>query len=498
MHGGDDRQVTPPAPMRYLVLAACSLAACTSLQQPMVPTGADAVPAAWQGAAVVGTPTDLIDWWTRLGDPALPPLVAEALAQGTDVAAAQARLRQARAARDLGAAGLRPSIGSSASAKASQNEGQAHSQLWSAGLDASWELDLWGGGAAGLRAAEATLQASTLSLAQTRVVVAAEVATSLVALRGAQTRQAIAERNLTSQQQTLQIVMWRQEAGLVTALDVAQARTTVEQTRAQIPALRSSAEQSMHALSVLTGRAPGALASTLVAAGSTQPLAPETLMLAMPAEVLRQRPDVQSAERQLVAAAARVEQSDAARLPSLSLGGSLGLSALRASSLASGAGVASLLASVSLPVFDFGRLQAQVQQQEAARDEAAASYRATVLAALQEVEDNLVALAAGRGQLTAQQAAAEAAREAADLAVQRYRSGLVDFQSVLSSQRTQLSAEDSVAVTLTSLATSQVRLFKALGGGWTPDSAPGAADDPAAPIATPQATVRQTTATAAN
>jgi NodT family efflux transporter outer membrane factor (OMF) lipoprotein len=317
-----------------------------------------------------------------------------------------------------------------------------------------------------VRAADATLQARALTLAQTRVSVAAEVALSLLQLRGTQAREAIARRNLASQQQTLQIVQWRAEAGLVTQLDVEQARTAVEQTRAQLPALQSSAAQAMNALAVLTGRAPGSLNAELAAPGPL-PAAPPDLVLAIPAEVLRQRPDVQAAERQLTAAAARVDEADAARLPSLSLSGSIGLNALSLGALGSGAGVASLLAGVSLPVFDAGRLRAQVQAQEAARDEATIAWRAAVLTALQEVEDALVSLRATREQLAAQQTAAASARVAATLAEQRYRSGLVDFQNVLQSQRTLLSAEDGVAATSTTLATAHVRLYKALGGGWS-------------------------------
>ena len=470
----DDRLWSWLAPARRAIglALAAGLGACASLTGPAAPPSADLAPAAWSAPSPAGPATGLAVWWTRFGDPALPPLVDQALQAGTDVATAQARLRQARAARELAAAGLQPRVSGSGSAQGSWRDGSGSSESWRAGLDASWEMDLWGAGAAGLRAAEAGAQASALTLAQTRVAVAAEVALTLLQLRGTQAREAIARRNLASQQQTLQIVQWRHEAGLVTALDVEQARTSVEQTRAQIPALRTSATQAMNALAVLTGRAPGALQAELAAHddAAPRPAAPADLALAIPAEVLRRRPDVQAAERQLVAAAARVEQTDAGRLPSLSLGGSIGLSALTLSGLGSGAGVASLLTSVSLPVFDAGRLQAQVRQQEAARDEAAVAYRATVLAALQDVEDALVSIAGTREQLAAQQAAEAAARAAATLAEQRYRSGLVDFQNVLQSQRTLLSAEDSVAATTTALATGHVRLYKALGGGWIPDA----------------------------
>ena len=456
------------------------LAGCASLQQPAAPAPADPTPAAWTSAAPgapATAPSDLAAWWSQFGDPQLAPLVQAALQSQTDITTAQARLRQARAARALAGAQLAPTVNASGSAQASASDGSPRTQSWRAGLDAGWEADLWGAGAAGVRAADATLAASALTLAHTRISVAAEVALTLLELRGTQARMAIAERNLASQQQTLQIVQWRHEAGLVTQLDVAQARTAVEQTRAQLPALAGSAAQAMHALAVLTGQAPGALQAQL-ATPVPLPAAPPALALAIPAEVLRQRPDVQAAERRLQAAAARVDEADAARLPSLSLSGSIGLNALRLSALGSGAGAASLLASVHLPLFDGGRLRAQVQSQEAARDEAAVAWRATVLAALQEVEDALVSLRATREQLAAQQAAATSAQAAATLAEQRYRSGLVDFANVLQSQRTLLSAEDSVAGTSTALATAHVRLVKALGGGWNPDEPPFTLDTP--------------------
>jgi outer membrane protein TolC len=212
---------------------------------------------------------------------------------------------------------------------------------------------------------------------------------------------------------------------------------------------------------------PGSLKAELSTAAAV-PAAPADLALAFPAEVLRRRPDVVAAEQQLRAANARVAQADAQRLPSLSIGGTLGLSALNVAALGSGAGVASLLASVSLPIIDGGRLRAQVQAQEGSRDEARANYRAAVLGALRDVEDALIALRGLREQAASQRAAADAARSAAALAGQRYASGLVDFQNVLQTQRTLLSAEDAAASTQAAIASQHVRLYKALGGGWTP------------------------------
>src|SRR3990167_9315328 len=335
------RHRRPVLPIALLSMLA--LVGCASLQTPSAPTSS-ATPTAWSASAATGEATSLAGWWQRFGDPDLAPLIAQALLGQTDIAAAQARLRQARAQRSLAAAQLSPSVSGGGSVQANRSDG-GHGESYRTGLDASWELDLWGAGAAGVQAAEATARASALTLAQARVAVGAEVAATLLELRGTQAREAIARRNLALQLQTLQIVQWRLEAGLVTQLDVEQARTSVEQTRAQLPALQGAAAQAMNALAVLTGQAPGALQARLAAPASLPdsppmalPAAPPDLVLAIPAEVLRQRPDVQAAERRLAAAAARVNEADAARLPSLQLGGSIGLNALTLGSLASGSG----------------------------------------------------------------------------------------------------------------------------------------------------------------
>lgn len=465
--------MSPNPIVSAFAVALLGLSGCASLQRPATPTVPLPVPAGWSAAApTAGAVAALAQWWQRFDDPALPALVEQALTGSTDIAAAQARLRQARAQRDLTAAGRTLSVSGNGSAQANRSEGTATAERYAASIDARWDADLWGGTAAGLRAAEATAEASAVTLAGTRVAVAAEVALNLLQLRGTQARLDNARANLDSQQQTLQIVQWRADAGLVTQLDVEQAKTAVEQTRAQIPALQASAGQAMNALAVLTGRAPGTLADMLQPrTPALAPATPPDLALALPAEVLRQRPDMRAAELQLQAAAARVDQADAGRLPSLSLGGSIGLDALSLGGLGSAPAVASLLASISVPLFDGGRIGAEVRQQEAARDEAEVAYRATLLAALQEVEDTLVALRGTREELAAQQAAAASALQAAQIAEQLYRSGLVDFQNVLQTQRTLLSAQDSVAATATTLATEHVRLYKALGGGWTPDTA---------------------------
>ncbi|MCC6303516.1 MAG: efflux transporter outer membrane subunit [Gammaproteobacteria bacterium] len=474
----------PPAAQRarrgswiFLPLLPLLLSACAAVPSAgRTPEHGVAVPPAWSGEASAGAEdaaTALARWWERFDDPALTDLVVQALAANTDVRAARARLRQARAQRDVTAAGLGPSLTASASAQRSKQGDADAANQFRAGFDAGWEPDIFGATRSGVSAADADVLASAGSLADTRVSIAAETAVSYMQLRGFQARLAIARENLASQEQTLQLTQWRAQAGLATSLEVEQARAAVEQTRAQIPALEASATQTLNGLAVLTGRPPGASPATLTEAVGP-PALPADLALAIPAETLRQRPDVRVAEQQVVAAAARIDQAAAARLPSFQLSGSLGLSALTVSGLSeTGALLRSILAGVSLPVFDGGQRRAQVRAQEAAFDEARENYRAVVLAALQDVEDSLVALDKARARLAAQRRAAEAARNAALLADHRYASGLIDFQTVLETQRTLLSAQDGVAGTEAELGADYVRLYKSLGGGWTP----GATDD---------------------
>lgn len=463
-----------------LLLALC---ACAALAPPVAPVAVE-VPAAWSASAPAGaaSATALALWWSRFDDPLLAQLVSQALLANTDVTSAQAALRQARALRDVAAAGLLPTLGSSGSAQRSRSNGNTGNNF-RAGLDASWEPDIFGGNRSALDASEATARAREATLGDVQVSTAAEVALTYITLRSAQARLAIASDNLAGQQETLQFTQWRVQAGLLSSLEGEQARAAAEQTRAQLPALQSSIDQTAHALAVLTGRPPAALLAQLSPAAPV-PQAAGDLVLAIPAETLRQRPDVRAAEFQVSAALARVAEADAARLPSFRLSGNLGLSALTLGGLTGGAALASsILANVSLPLFDGGAARAQVRAQQAALDQANVAYRAAVLTALKDVEDALVALRGDRERLARLQDAADAAANAALLARQRYSGGLVDFQTVLETQRTQRNAQDSVIAASADLSADHVRLYKALGGGWTADG-----DALAAPIARRTAT----------
>lgn len=428
-----------------------------------------AVPAHWSttaGDAGTSQPTALAQWWQGFNDPLMTALITQALQNNTSVRSAQAALQQSRALRDVKDSNSLPGVNASASAQRSQADSNTAANSFRAGLDASWEPDIFGANRSGLNAAEADIRASEASLGDVQVSVAAEVALDYIQLRGQQAQLAIALSNLDSQQETLQITDWRAQAGLITALEVEQARTATEQTRAQIPALEAGIAQTRHALAVLCGQAPDALQAQLEKSQPV-PLAPPNLALSIPAQTLRQRPDVRAAEHRVTAALARVSAADAARYPGFSIGGSIGLNALTLAGLTKGASVVNaLLASVSVPLFDGGAGKAQVRAQEATLEQARVAYQSVVLTALKDVEDALVALRGDRARLLRLEAAAQASANAAMLAQQRYASGLIDFQVVLQTQRTVMGAQDAVASARASISADHVRLYKALGGGW--------------------------------
>ncbi len=457
-----------PAVVLVAAVVGVILSGCSSWAPQHAPLPSVTVPAAWSvgdGVAPGGAADSLAQWWVRLGDAQLTALIAQALQFNTSVRMAQGALVQARAQLDVQAARLVPSLGTSASVQRSRAANSTNN-TFQAGFDASWEPDVFGRVRSGVNASQADARAAEASLADVQVSLAAEVAVNYIELRGLQQRLTIARSNLASQQETLQITQWRLQAGLTTSLVSEQARAAVQQTAAQIPVLESGLAQSRYRLAVLTGQVPGAL-NAVLAAITPVPKPSMGLALAIPAETLRQRPDVRAAEQRIVAALARVSQADAARYPSFSLGGSLGLRALTLGALSGGSAVASaLLGSVSVPLFDGGAARAQVRLQTAGLEQARVAYEATVLTALQDVENALVALRTDRERLVLLQSAANAAGNAALLAQQRYGSGLIDFQSVLETQRTLLSTQDSVASANAAVAADHVRLYKALGGGW--------------------------------
>lgn len=474
------RTTTNQFARQLLMLAVIGLAGCAAVGPDYVPPATD-VPTGWSNldpaarpVASSETPADLSLWWQSLNDPLLSALVDEALRASPDLRSAQARLREARARRTVADAGRYPGVTASGSASRSHANEEIGSgdtlNFFSAGFDASWEIDVFGGVRRSVEAAEDDVEASVASLENTQVSLASEVALDYVDVRTRQILLEIARDNLASQSETLQLTVWREQAGLVSSQDVEQARSNREQTRAQIPALETSLAESEHRLDILLGKVPGTLHARLAANGDL-PVVPDQIAVGIPADTLRQRPDVRAAERKLAAETARVGVAEAARYPAFNLSGTIGLEALTLGALGSGnAVVSSLFAGITGPIFDAGRLRAQVEIQDAVREQALVAYEQTVLTALQDVENALVALVRNRERVEALASAVASVRNAAQLARQRYSAGLIDFQSVLDSERSVLVLEESLASARANGVQTLIRLYKALGGGWSPQA----------------------------
>jgi multidrug efflux system outer membrane protein len=459
----------PRAPAAALLLAVAALAAgCAAPpKRESADTLLPPLAAAYRQAQTAGSTDEraLATWWQAIGDPVLAALVDEALRANLDLKSAQATLARARALRDVNAAGRSVQIGSSSSAGRNRSAGNYSTSL-NVGLDASWEPDVFGRIGAGIAAADAQAEASALQLAATRIAVAGEVGLAYFQWHGTRQQLQVAQQNLALQAESQQVAEWRAGARLATPLDVEQARAAAEQTRARIPTLQSALAQTEHRLALLLGQPPAALGDRLARA-SAVPTLPPLPAVGLPAELLRRRPDVRAAEAQATAALATLAQREAERLPSFSISGRLGLQALTLAALGQpGALVAGITAGINWPVLDGGAARAQVAAQRAALDGARITYQASVLTAQQDVENALVALSTGREQIASLERAAASAVEALSLARLRYQTGLTDFTPLLDAQRSALSAQDALATARTDLALNQVRLYKALGGGW--------------------------------
>lgn len=466
------------------IAVACSvfIAGCTHTSRFDGQSTTVAVPTQWSSTAAQPQqrmPEDLSRWWQRFGDAQMTALIEQSLQANPSMQSAQSSLRQARAQLDVQAASRIPSASAGFDRGRSWEGGDNGANSYAARVSASWEADLWGRQANAVQAGEANVQAAVAALEGAHVSLAAEVALNYIELRSLQNRLRIAQDNVGIQRENQQITEWRVQAGLATSLDAEQARSLTAQTAAQIPALESSLAQTRHALAILTGQPPSALDAELLAA-QPLPVAPDSLAMTLPADTLRQRPDVRAQEQKVIAAVANLSSQERANFPTLRLSGSLGLNALTLGALSGATVVQNIAAGLAAPLFDAGANRAQIRVQQALVEQARISYRSTVLTALQEVEDALVQLQGDKDRLVQLKIAEEAARYAQLLANQRYSSGLVDFQTVLDTQRTLLSSQDSVATAQASISTDYVRLYKALGGGWQPLNAEGQVIDTAA------------------
>ncbi|RJQ48909.1 MAG: efflux transporter outer membrane subunit [Desulfobacteraceae bacterium] len=461
-----------PVALVLLILAGCAT------------VGPDYVPAAasvsndWHSPLKEGLtaeeadPQTLAAWWTTLDDPALSSLMERAATGNLDLKSARARIREARARRGIAAADLFPTLDATGSATwsdSSQDKGTAAgSELYAAGFDAGWEFDLFGGIRRSVEAAEADLQASGEDLRDVLVSLLSEVAVNYIEVRTFQTRLSVAEANLRTQSETCQLTQWRYDAGLSDELAVQQARYNLENTRSQIPTLRSGLEEGMNRIAVLLGEPPGMIHDELKKREPI-PVPPLKVAVGVPADTLRRRPDVRRAERELAAQTARIGVATADLYPRFTLSGSIGLEALSLKNLSSSATwIFSGGSGITWAIFNAGAIRQNIEAQSALQEQYYITYEAAVLGALEEVENALSAYAEEQERSRSLFEATQAARRAVELAQQKYLAGLTDFSDVLDAERSLLSFQDELAQSEGAVTSNLVRLYKAVGGGWAP------------------------------
>jgi len=435
-------------------------------------------PSEWAGVAKVPTgqpsvttagESDLTQWWRQFNDPTLTALVEEAVKANLDLKNAQARLRQARASRGVAVGGLWPSVNASAGYQRLHKAGTSGDQdLFQAGLDAVWELDLFGGRRRNIESADAAIHAAMEGIHDVQVSLVAEVALNYIQLRGYQQEIIVAQNNLKAQQRTAEITAKQFNVGFVSALDVANAESTVAMTEAQIPVYETEERQAIYSLSVLLARTPAELLERLSPKGSI-PNVPAEVPAGLPSDLLRRRPDIKESEAQLHAATAQIGVATADFFPSFSLTGSVNWNSNLLKTWWSEASRSfGIGPSVTWPIFQGGAIQSNMRFQEALRDQAFISYQKTVLAAFQDVENALIAFAKEQQHRKSLSDAVAANRKAVDLSLQLYTEGQTDFLNVATAQRSLYATEDALVQSNRNIATNLVALYKALGGGGEP------------------------------
>jgi NodT family efflux transporter outer membrane factor (OMF) lipoprotein len=449
------------------------------------------LPAAWSQQETPGTSTApaAAAWWKTFRDPILDSLIERAVASNHDLRIARARVREAREAEIIAASAGLPAVNASGSysrSRTSENlsfggsvsggggasanrvfgpEGEQR-DLWVAGFDASWELDVFGGVRRSVEASRADLEAFEADLRDVLVTLLAEVGSSYIELRGSQRALAITRANAASQRETVLLTRARFQAGLVGELDVVRAEAQVAATESAVPALEASIAQSIHRLGVLLGEEPGALRPELLAEAPIPP-PPAEVPVGLPSELLLRRPDLRRAERELASACARIGVARADLFPRFFLIGTVGLESDRFKTWGnSDSRFWSLGPNVSWPVFAGGRIRANVRVADARHEQALDRYERSVLLSLEEVENALVGYGSAQGRLRSLVQAVQSNRRAVEMSSELYTRGLLDFLAVLDAQRALFLSEGQMVESERQVSTALVALYKALGGGW--------------------------------
>lgn len=438
------------------------------------------VPSKWKSRSYDGKPLDtaaIRDWWKRFNDPVLDRLIAEAMTGSPDIKTAMARITESRGERSVQISELLPSVSGNTSDRIQRRDEQStdlvtRSETYNLSLDMSWQIDLFGKQLQNLKASTKDVEQTIENFHASQVTLASDVASAYVTLRGAQARLEVVQRNVATRSETTEMTRWKQEAGISDMLELQQANSTLEQARASIPSIKQTISETKNQLAVLCGQTPGKL-DTLLDRSHTLPAIPAKIATGIPAEALNNRPDVRAAIDGVLAAYHRKTAAELERLPTIDLSGSLGLEALRTGTIFSPESAArtlagSLLASISQPIFEGGRITANIRISEAQAKQQVYAYESTVLTALSEVENALVAIRRTTERLAILRKADDAASEASELATRQYEAGSTDLLTVLDVQRTQLTVEEERAITEADQLNAYVQLYKSLGGGWQP------------------------------
>lgn len=443
-------------------------------------------------------------WWQTFGDPELDSLIERAANANLDLRLATSRIREARAVRRFVKADLYPQVNVGGAYSHNRNSIGAFSgtgggtiaapstgtefNLYNAGFDAAWELDVFGGIRRNVEAATADLQAQYEARNNTLVSLLAETAFNYVQLRGQQERLRIANDNLHAQEQSLELTRTKFRAGLISDLNVSQAEAQVQSTAAQIPSIETSIRQSIHLIEILLAQQPGALSAELTAPKAI-PGTPPEIPVGLPSDLLRRRPDVRAAERSLAAATARVGVAVADLYPKFNLTGTLGTQATEPGNLFNSSSIFySIGPGISWPVFDAGRIRANIDIANARQEQAFLQWEQAVLQSLSDTEVALVAYTQEQARYQRLTASVEANQRSVATATQLYERGLGDFLNVLQAQTALFAAQDAQVISRQTITTNLVQLYKALGGGWEdfahPTTQPVAATAATQPVAT--------------
>lgn len=466
----------PFALIGVLVLSGCA-AVGPDYEPPKMP-----VPRQWtETTAATGSQPD--KWWKTFNDPVLDRLIGDAITSNLDLKLALERVKDARALRSATIAAGLPSLDAKSNVSRRFNNttspasqtgtssvgggfgiGNQLINIFQLGFDAQWELDFFGGFRRAIEAADATIEVEVENSRDVRVTLLGEVARNYIELRANQQLAAITRENLQAQQETLELTQIRQQTGLANMLEVTQAQAQAATTEAQLPNYETLAKQAMHALGVLLGKEPGALTVLLERQGAI-PNASQVIAN-LPSELLQRRPDIRRAERQLAVANASVGVATAELYPKINLAAFIGLQNTTITDFTPLGKSWSAAGSLTMPIFNWGKLNANIDSKKAQYEQTFLSYQSTVLSAFKEVEDALIAYSKEQERRKALAKAVAANQLAVQLANERYRKGLTAFLDVLTSQTALYQAQNSLISSESRLSSNLIALYKALGGGW--------------------------------